>query len=141
MPYPDVVQLVSELLLSSTVADNAALYALSVKRVFCESKPLDHAPTAATLIIQSEDGHFRVSSSSGLMRVGVLCYGGTDSPVATKTLVRVLVERMHKVRTTAVASGIIISAVHNGGGERVLWTPRGVEPFAIVYFDVNCRAT
>jgi len=143
--YPDAVKIVGEYLLLATYPDGVSSLIYShvvtgtTKRVFLEIDPKSFKNPSESLVVVRAGGRMHPSVPMDRARIEIRCYGGSDNPEAARDLALLVVPHMHRARSASCASGKLISAVQDGGGD-VIWTPPGVRPFVPVYFSTQVRS-
>lgn len=126
--YPLRTRVVAEFL----QAVSATLPAHKQYGVYCEDLPDGLSWTQRAVVVKSGNGGYKAGMPVNKARVQIECYAETRIPEQAEALCNEIVAYLHAARHDETPSGLLMSAVYEGGGQAVA-TPSDIRPFALVY--------
>lgn len=139
--YADPVLVLCEFLQLAATPEGASLvYPLCGQRVYIDSLPKElDAQGRACIVVKQVGDRSMVGAPVEKPRIELDCYGAGDDPEAARELARKVKCQLHRALEVEVTSGVLMSAMVNGGGT-TMWTPPNVRPYIPVYVDALVRA-
>lgn len=113
-------------------AVSAALPAARQFGVYCEALPGKLSWDVRAVVVKSSTAGYRHGVPVNQARVQIECYAESRNPQQAEALCGEIVAFLQAARHDATASGILMSAAYDGGGESVA-VPADARPFALVY--------
>jgi len=131
--------IVCEVLQSQALVPTS-LYTAIGERVDIDVDPRDLDFDEASIVVTNEG--FAVAGRGPVMvgRVQLKCYGGGEDTEDAKDVFRLAGKRLINAAHASVASGVLMSAVLQSGGN-VVPVPQGVRPYVNGYFRVVVKGS
>ncbi|MFA6244107.1 MAG: hypothetical protein WC655_24400 [Candidatus Hydrogenedentales bacterium] len=134
--YIDACKVIHEYLtMQNPPSGTSLLYPLVGARVEIDVNPREFQNAQASVVLAEVGGDKRHSSPISAPRMEFRCYGGGDNPELARQVSLALSAQLHRANNVVCTSGVLMSAMKQGGGGLV-WTPPGVWPYIVEWFRI-----